>query len=273
MEFWHVALLALVQGVTEFLPVSSSAHLILVPRLTGWTDQGLLIDVALHIGTLAAVMLYFRKETAGMVRGAFELLGGRVEGEDARLALQVILATVPVVIAGLLLEAHVAGDWRSPILIAGTTIGFGVLLWWADRIGKEGKCPAFAEMTLAAALVIGLAQALALVPGVSRSGITMTAALFLGFHRTAAARFSLLLSIPTTAAAGALAGFNLWHSGNPALQADALLAALLAFGAGFAAIVGLMAWLRRSTFLPFVIYRIALGTAILLWLGFESGLI
>lgn len=267
MEFWHLVLLALVQGITEFLPISSSAHLILLPRLAGWTDQGLMIDVAMHIGTLAAVMLYFRKETGGMVRGAVHLMAGRFSGVDARLALHVIAGTIPVVIAGLMLEEQIAGDWRSPLLIAGTTIGFGLLLWMADRTAEYGKGRAFVDVTLASALLIGLAQALALVPGVSRSGITMTAALLLGFRRTAAARFSLLLSIPTTAAAGALASFNLWRSGDAELQADAVIAGVLAFAVGFAAIAGLMAWLRQATFAPFVMYRLALGTALFLWIS------
>jgi undecaprenyl-diphosphatase len=266
MELWHVVVLAVVQGITEFLPISSSAHLILVPQITGWTDQGLMIDVALHVGTLAAVMLYFRRETVGMVRGGFRLLTGDFSSGDARLALYVIVATVPVVVAGFLLKGLIATDWRNALLIAMTTIGFGLLLWVADRGGNKPKHESTAALTLGHAVLIGLAQALALVPGVSRSGITMTAALFLGFRRDAAARFSLLLSIPTTAAAGILAGVDLWQSGNVALQLDAAVAALLSFVAALAAIAGLMAWLRQSTFTPFVIYRLILGAVLLVWL-------
>ncbi|MEX2166886.1 MAG: undecaprenyl-diphosphate phosphatase [Methyloceanibacter sp.] len=267
MDFWHVVVLAIIQGVTEFLPISSSAHLILAPRVIGWTDQGLMIDVALHIGTLAALMLYFYKETGRMARGAVQLIAGRFADDDARLALYVIVGTVPVVVAGFLLEKSIAEDWRSPLLIACTTIAFGLLLWLADRLDKDGKGRPFWEITLAAAVLIGLAQALSLVPGVSRSGITMTAALLLGFQRTAAARFSLLLAIPTTAAAGILSGFNLWRSGDVALQSDAILGGLMAFVSGFAAIAGLMAWLRHATFMPFVIYRVVLGIGILLLLS------
>lgn len=269
MEFGHVLLLAVVQGVTEFLPISSSAHLILVPKLTGWTDQGLMIDVALHMGTLAAVMLYFRGETAAMVRGGFQLLMFDTSSADARLALQVVVGTLPVVVAGLLLERVIATDWCDPLLISAMTIGFGVLLWVADRDRDQSARRSFAGLTIVVALLIGLAQMLALVPGVSRSGITMTAALLLGFRREAAARFSLLLSIPTTAAAGALAGVDLWRSGDLAMQLDALVAAVLA---ALAAIAGLMAWLQRATFTPLVLYRLVLGCALLAWLGLNGNL-
>jgi undecaprenyl-diphosphatase len=265
MELWHTVVLAIVQGITEFLPISSSAHLILAPKIIGWTDQGLMIDVALHLGTLAAVMLYFHRETGGMIRGGFRLLAGDIANPDARLALYVIVATLPVIVGGILLKDFVATDGRNALLIALTTIGFGIVLWIADRHRKDDERILFEGMTLKAALVIGLAQVLALIPGVSRSGITMTAALFQGYRREAAARFSLLLSIPTTAAACTLVGVDIWKSGNAALQLDAVMAAGLSFVAALAAIAGLMAWLRRSTFTPFVIYRLVLGTALLVW--------
>lgn len=253
----QLAVLAIVQGVTEFLPISSSAHLILVPALTGWPDQGLAIDVALHVGTLVAVMLYFRRDIFYLLVGGIDLLRGHAT-EARRLTLQIILATCPVVIAGFLLEERIANDWRSPALIATTTATFGVVLWFADRCGDRLDGTA-AGLSWSSTLWIGMAQALALVPGVSRSGITMTAALFLGLGRTEAARFSLLLSVPTTAAAGLLAGTELVQSGNATLQTDAILAAALAFVAALAAIAGLMAWLKRSSFLPFVIYRLLLA--------------
>lgn len=265
MDLWHAAVLALVQGITEFLPISSSAHLILIPKLTGWTDQGLMIDVAVHAGTLAAVVLYFHRETLGMVRGGLRLCTGDVRGAEPRLALQIILATLPVVVAGYLLKDQIASDWRSATLIASTTVAFGLLLWFADRGGAGEHRKPFDGMTLRLALLIGLAQVLALVPGVSRSGITMTAALLLGFRREAAARFSLLLSIPTTAAACVLIGYDLWRSGDVALQGEALLAAALSFVAGFLTIAGLMAWLRSATFTPFVAYRLLLGAVLFIW--------
>jgi len=263
MDLLQLLVLALVQGVTEFLPISSSAHLILVPALTGWPDQGLKIDVALHVGTLAAVTCYFWRETCRMAGGGLSLLRGRLDG-DARLLLLVVIGTLPVVIAGLLLRDLVAGDWRNPSLIAGTTIGFGLLLFLADRIGRRSAT--MEGLSWRHALLIGLAQCLALVPGTSRSGITMTAALLLGYQRTEAARFSLLLSIPTTAAAGALMGRELWHSGDLALQLDAVVSAAFAFVAAWLAIGGMMAWLRQSSFTPFVVYRLALGLFLLAWL-------
>lgn len=269
MDWPQLIVLALVQGITEFLPISSSAHLVLVPALTGWPDQGLAVDVAMHVGTLAAVIAYFHRDTVAMLRGGLALVGRRgTSGDgDARLALQVVLGTVPVVIFGYLLKDRVAGDWRDPLLIASTTIGFGLLLWAADWIAGTRRGAGFESITLAAALAIGLAQVLALVPGVSRSGITMTAALFLGYRRDAAARFSLLLSIPTTAAAGTLAAIELWQSGDVAMQADALIAALLSFAAALCTIALLMSWLRSATFLPFVVYRLVLGTALLAWIA------
>lgn len=257
MPFWHLLVLAVVQGVTEFLPISSSAHLILVPALTGWTDQGLAIDVAMHIGTLLAVMLYFRHDFARLVIGALDMLRGHFTG-DTRLALQVVLATIPVVIAGFLLKSTIANDWRSPLLITVTTALFALILWLADQRASHAD-RTVQSLTWLDVLLIGLAQALALVPGVSRSGITMTAALFLGLKRPEAARFSLLLSIPTTAAAGTLASIDLVRSGNAALQSDALIAGGLAFVSALLAIAGMMAWLRRATFLPFVAYRLALA--------------
>ena len=263
MDWLNLIVLAIVQGITEFLPISSSAHLILIPQLTPWDDQGLAIDVAMHVGTLIAVMAYFHAEVARMITGGLNLLRGRPDG-DTRLLLQLALATVPVIILGFLLKDVIAGDWRSPILIASTTIGFGILLYIADRKGETSE-RALAGMTYRDALLIGLFQALALVPGVSRSGITMTAGLFLAFSRTEAARFSLLLSIPTTMAAGLLGGYEIWQSGDTALQADAFYAALLAFVAALLAIWALMAWLKKSSFTPFVVYRLILGAFLLFW--------
>lgn len=266
MEIWQIMVLAVVQGISEFLPISSSAHLVLVPMWAGWSDQGIVIDVALHVGTLAAVVVYFRSETAAMVRGALRLFAGDVSGMEAGLAVKVALGTLPVVVAGFLLKDRVAEDFRSAILIAFTTITFGILLWIADRAGPGRHAKLFNDITLGAAFLIGLAQMLALVPGVSRSGITMTAALFLGYQREASARFSLLLSIPTILAAGTLKGIDLSQSGSTGLQLDAALAAFLAFLSALAAIAGLMTWLRKATFVPFVAYRLVLGGVLFLWL-------
>jgi undecaprenyl-diphosphatase len=263
MDWLNLVILAVVQGITEFLPISSSAHLILVPKLMDWQDQGLAIDVAMHVGTLLAVMAYFHAEVWRMARGGLNLVAGRPDG-DSRLLLQLALATLPVVVAGLLLESTIATSFRDPVLIATTTIVFGILLYVADRRGDKAE-RALAGMTYRDALLIGLLQALALIPGVSRSGITMTAGLFLAFSRTEAARFSLLLSIPTTMAAGVLGGIELVRGGNAALQSDALYAALLAFVAALFAIWAMMAWLKRATFTPFVVYRLVLGGFLLFW--------
>lgn len=253
----HLVVLAIVQGITEFLPISSSAHLILVPVFTGWADQGLALDVAMHIGTLLAVVLYFRRDVAMLLSGAVDVARRR-STPAARLALQIIAATVPVVVAGFLLKDRIEGDWRSPVLIMVTTAAFGVMLWVADR--RAGRAEGTVDgLTWRDVLLIGAAQTLALVPGVSRSGITMTAALLLGQRRPEAARFSLLLSIPTTAAAGALGAMDLVGTQDAALQTDALIAGGLAFLSALAAIAGLMACLRRASFTPFVIYRLGLA--------------
>lgn len=260
LTLFQLAVLAVVQGVTEFLPISSSAHLILVPALTGWPDQGLALDVAMHVGTLFAVMLYFRRDMGGLIRGALDAARGRRTGE-ARLFLQIVLATVPVVVGGFGLKDRIETDWRSPALIMVTTIAFGLLLWAADPRGARAK-GTMETLSWSAVLIIGLAQALALVPGVSRSGITMTATLFLGQRRPEAARFSLLLSIPTTAAAGSLGLVDLASTPDATLRVDAAIGGGLAFLSALAAIAGLMAWLRRASFLPFVIYRLVLGAVL-----------
>lgn len=254
----QLAVLAVVQGITEFLPISSAAHLILVPVLTGWADQGLTLDVAMHVGTLIAVTLYFRRDVAALFLGAADMLRARPTAR-ARLTLQIVAATLPVVAAGFMLKEHVETDWRSPALIAATTVGFGLLLWAADRRGDRAS-GGIRDLAWQAALLIGLAQALALVPGVSRSGITITAALFLGLARTEAARFSLLLSIPTTAAAGALGLAELGAVPDASVIRDAVVGGGLALVSAYAAIAGMMAWLRRASLLPFVIYRLVLGT-------------
>ncbi|WP_245902635.1 undecaprenyl-diphosphate phosphatase [Pararhodobacter marinus] len=253
----QLVVLAIVQGITEFLPISSSAHLILVPVFTGWVDQGFALDVAMHIGTLLAVVLYFRRDVAMLLSGAIDVARRRTT-PAARLALQIAVATLPVVIAGFLLKDRIENDWRSPVLIMVTTALFGVLLWIADRRADRSE-GTVAGLSWRDAALIGAAQALALVPGVSRSGITMTTALLLGQRRPEAARFSLLLSIPTTAAAGFLGAMDLIGTQDAALRTDALIAGGLAFVSALAAIAGLMAWLRRASFTPFVIYRLLLA--------------
>ncbi|MEE8273240.1 MAG: undecaprenyl-diphosphate phosphatase [Alphaproteobacteria bacterium] len=264
MSELHLVVLALVQGITEFLPISSSGHLILVPVLTGWPDQGLVLDVAVHVGTLGAVLLYFRRDVWQMLAGVALLIAGR-RNPGARLALLLVAATVPVVVAGAGLKYVGSEGLRNVTVIGWTTLGFGVVLFAADRWCLTLR--RIEHMPMASALAIGLAQVLALVPGTSRSGITMTAARALGYERQAAARFSMLLSIPVIIAAGTLEGLELYAAGDAVLTASVAIAVALAFVSALAAIGFLMKWLRRANFTPFVIYRVGLG-AYLLWLAY-----
>ena len=262
MSTLQIVVLAIVQGITEFLPISSSGHLVLTPHLAGWRDQGLLIDVAVHVGTLGAVIAYLWRDVVTMARGV--LLPHRDDGRAGRrLFFYIAAATVPVVVAGLLVKEFAGDGLRSIPVIAWATLGFGVVLYAADRWGATAR--RMDAMTLAPALLIGVAQIFALIPGASRAGMTMTAARMLGFDRQSAARFSMLLSIPTIIAAGTLATRDLVKSGDVQLQADAALAAGLAFVTALIAIILMMRWLARQTFTPFVVYRILLGGGLLIW--------
>ncbi|MEM7442224.1 MAG: undecaprenyl-diphosphate phosphatase [Pseudomonadota bacterium] len=260
MPLIQLIILALVQGITEFLPISSSAHLVLVPFFTGWSDQGLLIDVAVHVGTLLAVIIYFWRDVAGMIWGVLSLLTGR-RREGTRLAIFVIVASIPVVLAGAALHRFGPDLFRSVEIIAWTTIGFGLLLGLADRLYPSTA--RIDQMRLGGALLVGLAQCLALIPGTSRSGITMTAGRALGLQRSEAARFSMLLSIPAILGAGLLAGLDLADADDARLTGDAVIAGSLAFITALVAIAAMMAWLKRASFTPFVIYRVLLGLVLL----------
>ncbi len=263
MSLLHIVTLAIVQGITEFLPISSSGHLILIPALTDWPDQGLALDVAVHVGTLLAVVIYFWRDVGLAATGLLHLLGGR-NTQASRLALYLIIGTIPVIVAGALAAFYNLVDaWRSAEVIGWTMLGFGIVLFVADRLGMTIRN--MDHMTVPSALIIGVAQILALIPGTSRAGITMTAARFLGFEAYAAARFSMLLSIPTIAAAGLLEGRALYRTGGLELTSDAAIAAGLAFLTAMAAIALMMAWLKRAGFTPFVIYRVVLGGGLLWW--------
>lgn len=263
MPIEHLALVALIQGITEFLPVSSSGHLILVPALSGRADQGLQIDVAVHVGTLGAVLAYLWRDVGRVLTGLWRGLRGRSD-PGLTLAFQLVLATLPLVGAGYALSRYGGDILRSAEVVAWATLGFGLLLWFADRTGMTIK--RIEHMSYAAALFIGLSQVLALIPGTSRSGITMTAARLLGYERSEAARFSMLLAIPAILAAGSLTGFDLYKAGDAQLTLDAAIAAGLAFVSALLAIIAMMSWLRRASFLPFVIYRILLGGGLLYWI-------
>jgi undecaprenyl-diphosphatase len=256
----HILVLALVQGVTEFLPISSSGHLVLVPIFGGWADQGLMMDVAVHVGTLGAVMIYFWRDIWFMLRGVIRVSKGKSD-PGARLAGLVVFATLPVIAAGFLLNEFIGPSFRTIEVIGWTTLGFGILLYISDKMGLTIR--RVEHTGIADALIIGLAQCLALIPGTSRSGITITAARFLGYERVDAARFSMLLSIPAILGAGTLKGWELYQAGNVQLTNDALTAAGLAFVAAFIAIMVMMAWLKRASFTPFFIYRLVLGTGLL----------
>lgn len=266
MPLLQLIVLAAVQGITEFLPVSSSGHLILVPVVTGWPDQTLIIDTAVHVGTLGAVLIYFWRDMWSMLGGLWRLLRGRAN-PGARLFGLLVLATIPVVVVGGLISYLDADEaLRSVQVIGWTTLGFGFVLYVADRYFMTIR--RLDQMGVGGAVAIGLAQVLALVPGTSRSGITMTAARILGFERRDAARFSMLMSIPAIAAAGALKGLELYESGDAQMTGDAVVVAILSFGIAIVAIALLMAWLRRASFTPFVVYRIGLGVGLLVWVYF-----
>lgn len=262
MDLLHAVVLALIQGLTEFLPISSSAHLILVPRLLGWADQGLAFDVSVHVGTLTAVVWYFRDEIHGMVRDWLRSLAQRRSVGDSRLAWAVLWGTVPVGLAGLAAEDLVATYLRSPLVIAFATIGFGLLLWWADRQARRQRDEH--QLIWKDVLVIGCAQAIALIPGTSRSGITMTAGLMMGLTRHAAARFSFLLSIPVMVLAGLLETAELIEAGNGASWWVLALGASVAAVSAYLCIKLFLRFLDWAGMTPFVIYRIVLGIALLI---------
>ncbi|MFG6176346.1 undecaprenyl-diphosphate phosphatase [Halomonas sp. THAF12] len=263
MDWLQIILLSLVQGLTEFLPISSSAHLILVPVFTDWPDQGLAFDVALHLGSLAAVVLYFRQELVAMLGSWCRSVSGRGTDADARLAWWVILATIPVGVAGLALKDPIESVMRSPLVLAGGLIVFGLVLGIADWRHRGSRDEY--RMSWRDALWIGMAQALALIPGTSRSGITMTAALMLGLTREAAARFSFLLSIPVIVLAGGLEALDLVEKPLAVAWGDLAAGTLLAGISAYLCIHFFLAFIRRIGMQPFVIYRLMLGVA-LIWL-------
>ena len=260
MTTLQVIILAIVQGLTEFLPISSSGHLVLVPHFFDWADQGLAFDVAVHFGSLIAVLLFFRQDIFGLLRGGIQVLGGKVETVESRLALGIALGTIPASLAGLFLVDWIEANLRSPYVIVFTLSGYGVLMIVADRFGKRERN--ISGMTIGNAFLIGIAQALALVPGTSRSGVTITAARFMGFERQDAARFSFLLAVPVILLATGYSLINL-------LRDDAAVAwGQLATGVVVSAIVAylsiefFMRFVSRIGLMPFAIYRLALAAVI-----------
>lgn len=254
VTYLRSALLGVVQGVTEFLPVSSSGHLILVPRVLGWPDQGLAFDAAIHLGTLAALLAYFRRDLWRLLRG-----------QDRRLLLLLGAATVPAGVAGLAFDDLIEATLRSPLVVATSLIVWALVMWVADRraAGGSGGSPSLSRVGWGPGLAVGFAQALALIPGTSRSGITITAGLLAGLDRVTAARFAFLLGIPVTGAAGAVKALSLLdHGVDPAVVGPLVTGLLAAFASGLAAVWFLVALLQRHSLLPFVVYRCVLGIVI-----------
>jgi undecaprenyl-diphosphatase len=265
MDFLHIFTLAILQGITEFLPVSSSAHLILVPIITNWEDQGLAFDIAIHVGTLAAVVAYFRQDLKMMtIEWGRSLLTRRLT-PPARLAWGVLLATIPVGLAGLALKDVVEAHLRSPLVLAVGLIGFGLLLAWADW--RKGGDRDEYSLTWAGMFFIGCAQALALFPGTSRSGITITAALLLGLSREGASRFSFLLSIPVILLAGGLQAFQLLQMPERTDWMALVTGIILSGISAFVCIHYFLAFIRRIGMQPFVVYRIVLGLVLIAVFG------
>lgn len=263
MDWIQAGIIALIQGITEFLPISSSAHLLFPSLLLGWPDQGLTFDVAVHLGSLLAVIIYLRKDLIGMVTGVWQWQQEKRLNHQATLALMLILATLPAVFFGLVLKGWITANARELWVVAVTTLAFGLLLGFADW--RSRRQDPMAVMSWRHALCIGLAQALALLPGTSRSGITMTAALMLGYSREAAARFSFLMSIPIILAAASLMSLELAIGSVTIEWAPMLMAFLVSFASAWLCILLFMQVLSRIGMWPFVVYRILLGGG-LCWL-------
>ncbi len=258
---YHVFVLALVQGLTEFLPVSSSAHLILFPKLFGWQDQGLAFDVAIHVGTLCAVIAYFRRDLLIMTKDWFRSISGGPSTPNSRLAWAVGLGTIPVGLAGLIFNNFIGTQMRATWIIAVTTIIFGILLGAVYLIARQQRDEY--SLRLKDILLIGFAQAIALIPGTSRSGITLTAGLYVGLTPKAAARYSFLLSIPVILLAGAFEGYKLVSSHATYNYQALLFGFIVAAISGYLCISLFLRLLERFGVMPFVIYRLALGAALL----------
>ena len=266
MSYAQALVLGLVQGLTEFLPVSSSGHLILVPRVFGWPDQGLAVDAALHLGTLAALLAFFRDEIFAMFSGAL----------DRRLGVIIVLATIPGAVAGVVFGKYIEANFRSPLLIAGTTAFWGLVMLMADRQAPPAPPPRRTHPTRhdrpddplehvgwSQGIAVGVAQALALIPGTSRSGITITTGLFAGLDRATAARYAFLLGIPITAGAGMKEALHLIRAGEHVGDTGPILVAILvSFLSGWFAVWFLVNYLKRHSLLPFVVYRLALAAVI-----------
>jgi len=268
MDYAQAFWLALLQGLTEFLPISSSAHLILLPELIGWADQGVAFDVAVHIGTLLAVVWYYRDDLKLIFSDWIRSLTGHAPTVHSRLAWHVIIGTIPACVAGVVfvLVDGLAEQMRSPLIIATTTILFGVLLWFSEAITNELR--RIKDMGWQDAILVGIFQAIAFIPGTSRSGITITAGLFLGLEREDAARFSFLLSVPLIALAGLSNGYKLYRAAEPVHWDVMAVGVIVSAIVAYLTIGWFLRLLDRVGLVPFVIYRFFLGALLFyLFLG------
>jgi undecaprenyl-diphosphatase len=256
----QVVILAIVQGLTEFLPISSSGHLVLVPVFLGWTDQGLAFDVAVHFGSLIAVLLFFRKDIHALLRGSFQAFGGNIKTIESRMALGIALGTIPAALAGLLFVDWIEANLRSPSVIVFTLSGYAILMVFADRFGRRTR--EISSVQIKDAILIGVAQALALVPGTSRSGITITAAMALGFERQDAARFSFLLAVPVILLATLYSLLGLLSSAAPVAWGQLAIGVIVSAIVAYLSIEFFMRFVTRIGLLPFAIYRFALAAVI-----------
>ena len=262
MSIFYLLLVALIQGITEFLPVSSSGHLILLPQLTGMQDQGLTIDVAVHVGTLGAVILFFWSDVKAGLAGIPRMLTGRIDTQGSKLAFLLLVATIPVIIVGLIAKVTGLSDaMRSITVIGWTMLIFGLVLYWFDKKGSYVKTAS--DWNRRDAIILGLWQAIAIIPGTSRSGITITGARALGYAREDSAKIAMLMSIPTIMASGLLLGVDVVGEANIDMMKLAALGAIFAFIAALLALTLMMRLLRSVSYAPYVYYRVILGLILL----------
>jgi len=261
LDSLHILVLAVLQGFTEFLPISSSAHLVLLPQMLHWPDQGLVFDVAVHFGSLIAVVYYFREQVLRMLKAWFGSLAGGAADRDSLLAWWIIIGTLPAVVVGFVLQGEVETRLREPWIVAAASIGFGLLLWFADATARRERDEF--ELRLGDVLLIGCFQVLALIPGTSRSGITITMGLMLGLTRRAAARFSFLLAMPVIFASGMLQTVRMVTEVSPIAWGDLLLGILLSAVSAGLCIHYFLRLVDRLGMLPFVVYRVLMGVLIL----------
>lgn len=260
MSWLQIIVLAIVQGLTEFLPISSSGHLVLVPTAFGWGDQGLAFDVAVHFGSLLAVCLFFRRDIVALLRGGIQVLQLKTESTEANLALGLALGTIPAAVAGLGLAGWIEANLRDPSVIVYTLAGYAVLMVLADRFGKSDRN--ISNVRVRDAFLIGCAQALALVPGTSRSGVTITAGRMLGFARQDAARFSFLLSVPVILLASAYKTIELLTGTAPVAWGELGVAVVISGIVAYLSIGFFMRFVSRIGLLPFALYRLVLAAVI-----------